>query len=281
MSKNTGLPNSLNFKHNYHFVDDISDRNRTTVIRKIPIHKIKENVFQPRKEFGDLSELAQSIKDKGILEPILVRAKNGNYEIIAGERRFRAAKVVGLKEVPCIEHDVADNEALEISIIENIHRQDLSVIEEAFSYKSLGELYGYTHKEIAEKTGRSRVTVTEMITITQLPESIISRCNEMNIKSKTFLQELVKFKNIDEMNRILDDYLKKPFSRDKVKEERDRKNKKDNKQKNNIKFNILSQDKSIKIQLNIKKSEYDKVKVIDILESLIKKIKENGLEKSK
>ena len=176
--------------------------------------------FQPRKDFGDLVDLTESIREKGILEPILVRPKNGKFEIIAGERRYKAAKAAGIKEIPCIEYDVADNEALELSIIENIQRKDLNVFETAQSLKSLSEIYGYTHEEIAQKIGKSRVTVSELIRISDLPPEISKKCLDLKINSKTFLLELVKLENKEKMIEVLKNYSKKPFSRDAIKQNR-------------------------------------------------------------
>ncbi|MCK4888787.1 MAG: ParB/RepB/Spo0J family partition protein, partial [Candidatus Aminicenantes bacterium] len=155
MAKKVGLPDFVKSRHDNHFVEEISSRTRTSIIRKIPVEKIVPNLMQPRKDFGNIDELARSIGEKGILEPILVRAKDGKFEIIAGERRFRAAKIAGLREIPCIEFEIPDNEALELSIIENIQRKDLNVYEKAYSLKSLSDIYGYTHEEIAKKLGKS------------------------------------------------------------------------------------------------------------------------------
>ncbi|MGE5342783.1 MAG: ParB/RepB/Spo0J family partition protein [Candidatus Omnitrophota bacterium] len=282
MSKKSGLPDFVKSKFDNHFVEEISIRTKTAVIRNIPIDKIIVNVFQPRKDFGDLNEMADSIKEKGILEPILIRPKNGKFEIIAGERRYRAAQLAGLSEVPCIEHDIADNEALEISIIENIQRKDLNVYEQAFSLKSFSEIYGYTHEEIAQKIGKSRVTVTELTRITDLPKEILDRCIELNINSKTFLLELVKLENTDQMMELLRDYSEKPFSREKIKEKR--KNEKENKSEENVKdfkdfkFNFVSEDKAIKIKFDIKSQNANKDKIINILEKLIEDIKGNKIK---
>ncbi len=174
-AKKVGLPTFVKSKFDNHFVEEISNRTRTPIIRNIPLQKILTNEQQPRKDFGELGEMAESIKEKGILEPILIRPKNGQFEIVAGERRYKAAQMAGLTEIPCIEYDIADNEALELSIIENIQRKDLTIYEQAFSLNSLSEIYGYTHQEIGQKIGKSRVTVSELIRITDLPEDILER----------------------------------------------------------------------------------------------------------
>jgi ParB family chromosome partitioning protein len=279
-ARKVGLPDFVKSKFDNHFVDELSARTRTPVIRNIPIDKLTANVHQPRKDFGDLAELADSIKEKGILEPVLIRPKNGKFEIVAGERRFRAAQIAGLTEIPCIEHDIADNEALEISIIENIQRKDLNVYEQAFSIKSFADIYGYTHQEIAQKIGKSRVTVTELLRITDLPEEILERCMELKINSKTFLQELVKLESIEQMKEMLDNYSEEPFSRDKIKQKRkaQKENKPTEKSVKTLRFNLTSEDKSVKIKFDIKSQEADKNKIINILEKLVSDLKEDKVK---
>jgi len=279
-ARKVGLPDFVKSKFDNHFVEELSARTRTPVIRNIPIDKLTANVHQPRKDFGNIEELADSIKEKGILEPILIRPKNGKFEIVAGERRFRAAQMAGLSEIPCIEHDIADNEALEVSIIENIQRKDLNVYEQAFSIKSFADMYGYTHQEIAQKVGKSRVTITELIRITDLPEEILERCMELKINSKTFLQELVKLENIEQMTEMLDNYSEEPFSRDKIKEKRKAQKEKKSAEKSvkTFRFNLTSEDKSVKIKFDIKSQENDKNKIIAILEKLVSDLKENKVQ---
>jgi ParB family chromosome partitioning protein len=279
-ARKVGLPDFVKSKFDNHFVEELSARTRTPVIRNIPIDRLTANVHQPRKDFGDLAELADSIKEKGILEPVLIRPKNGNFEIVAGERRFRAAQIAGLSEIPCIEHDIADNEALEISIVENIQRKDLNVYEQAFSIKSFSDIYGYTHQEIAQKIGKSRVTVTELIRITDLPEEILERCMELKINSKTFLQELVKLESIEQMKEMLDNYSEEPFSRDKIKEKRKAQKEKKTAEKSvkTLRFNLTSEDKSVKIKFDIKSQEADKNKIINILEKLVSDLKEDKVK---
>lgn len=279
-ARKVGLPDFVKSKFDNHFVDELSARTHTPVVRNIPIDKLTANVHQPRKDFGDLAELADSIKEKGILEPVLIRPKNGKFEIVAGERRFRAAQIAGLSEIPCIEHDIADNEALEISIIENIQRKDLNVYEQAFSIKSFADIYGYTHQDIAQKIGKSRVTITELLRITDLPEEILERCIELKINSKTFLQELVKLENIEQMKEMLDNYSEEPFSRDKIKEKRKAQKEKKPVEKSvkTFRFNLTSEDKSVKIKFDIKSQEPDKNKIIDILEKLVSDLKKDKVK---
>ncbi len=270
MPKKVGLPEFIKMKHDYHLVDEISLRTKTPVTRIIPIEKIIANQLQPRKDMGDLNELTESIREKGIIEPVIVRPKEGHYEIIAGERRFRAAQKAGLNEIPCIEHDIPDNEALELSIVENIQRKDLNVLEQAQSVMSLAEMYGYSHEEIAKKIGKSRVTVSELIRITDLPSDIKQQCLDLAINSKTFLLELTKVEDPEKMAAILSQYSQKSFSRDEIKQQRKGQTSKIEKSTAKIvKFNFISDDKNIKINFHCRRENVDKENIISVLERLI------------
>ncbi len=284
MSKKVGLPDFMKMRHDYHLVDELAQKAKSPIIRNIPMEKILANEFQPRKDMGELNELMDSIKEIGIIEPIIVRPRDGNFEIIAGERRFRAAKLGGLKEIPCVVHDIPDNEVLEMSIVENIQRKDLNLFEESNSIKSLADIYGYTHQEIAQKVGKSRVTITELIRLTDLPVCVRDRCLELSINSKTFLLELVKTENEQEMMAILEKYGNEAISRDELKKHRREgtqilgKSGKEKVEKvtRNIKFKFISDDKSIKINFNFRR-ECGREAIVDILKKLIRDIEEKKI----
>jgi ParB family chromosome partitioning protein len=140
------------------------------------IHSIRPNPFQPRREFSgtELSELASSIEQQGVLQPLLVRRSNGGYELIAGERRLRAAKLAGLQQVPVVIKDVADTKVLEMSIIENIQREDLNPLEEAEAYHRLIAEFDLTQDETANRVGKSRPAVANILRLRHLPEPIKS-----------------------------------------------------------------------------------------------------------
>lgn len=150
---------------------DSGDKNLTAII---DIFKIIPNPNQPRKYFDEdeIEELAQSIKEQGILQPILVREKGAKYELIAGERRLRAAKKVQLKKVPVIIKNVNDEEALELTIVENLQRENLNPIEEAAAYKTLAAQFSLTHEQIAKKVGKNRATITNSLRLLELPKKI-------------------------------------------------------------------------------------------------------------
>ncbi|GAB6168753.1 ParB/RepB/Spo0J family partition protein [Clostridium carnis] len=140
----------------------------------IDINLIKSNNEQPRKAFDNekIAELAQSIKEHGIVQPILLRKQGKNYIIVAGERRWRAAKLLSLKEIPAIVMDLTEKEVLEISLIENIQRQDLNPIEEAIAYKRLLNEFDLTQEELSKRIGKSRVTITNTIRLVNLCDTV-------------------------------------------------------------------------------------------------------------
>ena len=141
---------------------------------KVKISKVGPNKDQPRKQFDEdaLMELADSIKQFGIIQPLIVQEKNGFYEIIAGERRWRAAKLAGLKEVPVIVKDYSDLEVVEISLIENIQRENLNPIEEALAYKRLLNEFNLKQDEVAERVSKSRTAVTNSMRLLKLDERV-------------------------------------------------------------------------------------------------------------
>lgn len=191
MSK-AGLPIGVKMRHDSHYVEQIASRSRS-VGRTIPITAIFPNPEQPRTEFGDLTELTESIKEKGVLEPLLVRpTEDGKFMIIAGERRWRASQLAGLTDVPCIEMEVDDKGLAEIALIENLQRKDLTVWEEADGLAALKDKFGYTQDEIAQKISKGRTTVTELLTIAGLPAEVREKCREMNISAKAMLLEVAR-----------------------------------------------------------------------------------------
>ncbi|MDP7344462.1 MAG: ParB/RepB/Spo0J family partition protein, partial [Alphaproteobacteria bacterium] len=157
--------------------DSVNAETRTNAARVLPIASLRAGRLQPRSEFDDaeIDSLAESIRRQGIIQPILARPakdSDGDYEIIAGERRWRAAQRAGLHEVPVVVHFIGDQDALEISLIENLQRQDLNIFEEAEAYQQLVSEYGNTQEEVAQALGRSRSHVTNTIRLLALPAEI-------------------------------------------------------------------------------------------------------------
>ena len=165
----------LNNDQDMNFVEEPNNIKRSKTLSLIPIEKIQPNRNQPRKTFSEeeLTELKNSIESKGLLQPIIVREKGGYYEIVAGERRWRAAQLAQLHEIPALIKELTDIEVLEIAIIENIQRSNLNPYEEALGYKQLLEKFNYTQEELASNLGKSRVYITNLTRLLNLPDSVL------------------------------------------------------------------------------------------------------------
>lgn len=149
-------------------------------VRQISMDEIYPNPDQPRKEFdlASLKELSDSIKIHGLLQPILVKPSGGEYLIVAGERRFRAAQLLDMKQIPCIIQDCSEQEMAERALVENIQRSDLSPVEEGFAYARLIQEYHLTQEQVAERVGKARTTVANLLRVIQLPERILQLIRE-------------------------------------------------------------------------------------------------------
>jgi ParB family chromosome partitioning protein len=143
-------------------------------LRQLPVSRIQRGKYQPRREMDEtaLEELANSIRAQGVIQPIIVRAIGNNYEIIAGERRWRAAQLAGLTEVPAIIRDIPDDAAIAIALIENIQRENLNPIEEAIALQRLIDEFGMTHQQAAVAVGKSRTTITNLLRLMTLPDYV-------------------------------------------------------------------------------------------------------------
>lgn len=194
MPAKRGLPSTLKMRHDRHYVEELASLRGAPIGKMIATEKLEPNPQQPRMDMGDLADLIASIKEKGILEPLLVRPSEvgGRYMIISGERRYRAAIEVELREVPCIEMDVDDREVAEIALIENLQRKDLTPYEESEGFLALIERFGYTHEEVAQKVGKSRSSITEALSIASMPADVREQCQAANINSKSLLLQVAR-----------------------------------------------------------------------------------------
>ena len=214
-----GLPTEIKMRHDAHYVEEFVKTHRT-VGKIIPINQIEPNPEQPRVEIGDLTELSSSIKQKGVLEPLLVKPvrETGTWMIIAGERRWRAANLAGLTEVPCIELDLDEKSIAEIALIENLQRKDLTLWEEADGLAALAAAFGYTHDEIAKKISKSRTTVTESMTIAGIPPEIREKCRAADITAKSTLLEIARQFDDAAMSEFVDRIAAKSLRREDVRQ---------------------------------------------------------------
>lgn len=214
-----GLPTERRMRADSHFVDNITSARLAAVGRMIEIDKIDPNPSQPRREMRGLDDLVVSIRERGILEPILVRPfGNSRFQIIAGERRYQAAKQVGLSMVPCVELEVDDRGCLEISLVENLQRRDLTAFEEAEAITRLLEEFRYTHEQIAKKLGRSRTSITETLSLHRMPERVKEECRRADISTKSTLMEIVRQPSEEDMLALVRAIAYEQLTRDQVRE---------------------------------------------------------------
>ena len=272
-SRRTGLPDRIMMRHEGHFVDLVTSRTKIPQIRMISVEMIDPNPRQARITLGNIKELMASIREKGILEPILVRPKNGRYEIIAGERRYVASKKIGLKELPCIEMDVEESEAMELALIENLQRKDLDPFEEADGLHALSENYGYNHEKIAKKIGKARSTITETIHLKRIPGEIRILCKNHDISSRSTLLEISKQKSKNDMAKLISEITKRDLKREDTRE-LSKIIKGKTKRTKNFVFNYSSTEKGkYKLRMEFRKEDVSKDEIIRILREVIDKLR--------
>ena len=194
------------------FIENDNEENGGAV--KLKISEIEPNRSQPRKDFDEeaLGELADSIAKHGLLQPILVRPLTlGGYEIVAGERRYRASRMAGLTEVPVIIRELTESETMELALIENLQREDLSPLEEAQGYNVLISEHGFTQEEVAKSVGKSRPAVANALRLLKLPESIAAYLKEDKI-SAGHARALLTLPNEEIMQEVCNQIIKNDFS---------------------------------------------------------------------
>ena len=173
-----------------------------TGVVTLRLSEIEPNKEQPRKVFSEeaLNELADSIKEHGVLQPLLVRPlSTGGYQLVAGERRWRASRMAGLQEVPVVIRDMDEEQAMEIALIENLQREDLNAIEEASGYKLLMERYGMTQEQVAKRVGKSRPAIANALRLLHLPQTVITMVEEGEV-SPGHARALLAF---EDQNKLL------------------------------------------------------------------------------
>ena len=194
------------------FIENDSEDNNGSVTLKIS--EIEPNRSQPRKEFDEkaLSELAESISKHGLLQPLLVRPLPlGGYQIVAGERRYRACRMAGITEVPVIIRELGDTETMEIALIENLQREDLTPIEEALGYKVLIDEHGFSQEDVAQSVGRSRPAIANSLRLLKLPQSILDLVSDGKI-SAGHARALLTLEDEKLMQELAEEIIKKDLS---------------------------------------------------------------------
>jgi ParB family transcriptional regulator, chromosome partitioning protein len=276
VSKRVGLPVTLKMRHDAHYVESLTSYSGAAVGRMIPVEQIRPNPEQPRKALGDLRELTESIREKGVLEPLLVRfmPREDCYYIISGERRYHASRAAGLREVPCIEKMADDAETLEIALIENLQRKDLTPFEEADGLHRLAEQFDYTHDDVAKKIGKSRTAVTEMMLLRHIPEDMRKKCIEHGILAKTMLVQIAKQPTEKKMQEMLAKILQGGLSRAEARRESNADHEVPAKPQPFI-FHYEPENQAFRFRLQFKKSQVSREELVRTLREILSQLEGN------
>ena len=273
MTMKRGLPERATMRHDAHFVEELTRRSGRHIGSMIPLELIEANPEQPRTNPGNLEELAASIREKGVLEPILVRSIGPNrYQIISGERRFRAASMAGLDEIPAIEFDVDDKETLEIALVENIQRKDLTPFEEAEGFLLLQQRFGYTHDRISQVIGKSRTTVTETLLINDIPDRIRAMCREAGIANKSVLVQIARAGDEEAMERVLRRVALGELSREELRKQTAAPEPKKAGRPKNYTFQLKDKSLPFTLSLSFKKARVEKAEIVAAVRELLRRL---------
>jgi len=253
-------------RHNAHYVEEIISRTGAAIGRMIPLEEIQPNASQPRKDIGDLQGLTDSVREKGVIEPLLVRflPESGKYMIISGERRYHAARAAGLYELPCIEKDVDDAETLELALIENLQRKDLTPFEEADGVQALAGGFGLTHEEIARKVGKARSSITELLSLRSIPDEIRASCLEQGVLSKSQLLQVARQPNEGKMRDLVRRFALGMLNREQARAERN-----PDAQPRRAVFRFVPPAKEFKLVLQFRKNTVERNEIIAALRRII------------
>jgi ParB family chromosome partitioning protein len=268
-----GLPERVQMRHDAHYVETLAASAAVPVGRMVPIEQIDPNPEQPRQAMGDLSELIASVREKGIIEPLVVRQRGTRYQIIAGERRYHAAGQVGLHDLPVVVRDVDDTEMLELALVENIQRKDLTPFEEAEALTNLAQRCGYTHEDLAKRLGKSRSSVTESLALHNMPAEVRKVCRLAGIVNKSTLLQIVRQGDSQKMLALLEKIASQgSATRDQVRKETQKP--KAGRPKA-FTFNFKPQNKSFTLRLSFAKKNASKDEIIHTLEGILDELRKS------
>jgi ParB family chromosome partitioning protein len=263
-------------RHDEHYVDQLTGPAILPIGRMASIDLIDPNPDQPRQSMGDLSELMASIAEKGIIEPLIVRTRGERFQIIAGERRYQAAVQVGLHELPVVVRDVDEAEVIELALIENIQRKDLTPFEEAEALFSLADKNGYTHEDLAKRLGKSRTSITESLALHKMPEEIKNLCRLADISSKSLLLQVVRESDPKEMVALIERLTRDGHAtRQKARDEAASKRSKRGRPKAFV-FSYRPPTKAFNLRLAFAKGRVERDEIIVALEDILQELRRKG-----
>jgi len=266
-------------RHDAHYVESLTSYSGAAIGRMIPVDQIRPNPEQPRKSIGDLRELTDSIREKGVLEPLLVRfvPREDCYYIISGERRYHASRAAGLNEVPCIEKMADDAETLEIGLIVNIQRKDLTPFEEADGLHRLATQFEYTHEDVARKIGRARSSVTETLSLRNIPEALRKKCIEHGVNSKSLLLQIARQPTEKKMVEMLHRILQGGLTRDEARKER-RDEQTGPQRPQPFIFQFEPENETFRFRIQFKKSHVSRDELITTLRGILSQLEGSSSE---
>src|SRR5213595_2909159 len=271
MPAKRGLPSTVRMRHDEHYVEALTSSAGAPIGRLVPIDRIDPNPSQPRQVMGDLAELIASIAEKGIIEPLVVRQRGDRFQIVAGERRYQAAVQVGLHELPVVIRDADETEMLELALIENLQRKDLTAFEESEALHGLAESCGYTHEDLARRLGKSRTSVTESLALVGMPEEVRNLCRLADISSKSLLLQVVRQETPEKMTALVEKIASQGgATRQEVREAVAKP--KPGRPKAYI-FAYRPPTKAFNLKLSFAKSRVSRDEVIDALEAILKELR--------
>ena len=267
-----GLPDTIAMRHDEHYVEALAASAGTPIGRLVAIEQIDPNPNQPRQVMGDLSELIASISEKGILEPLVVRQRGERFQIVAGERRYQASVQAGLRELPVIIREADDTEVLEIALIENLQRKDLTPFEEAEALHGLAARCGYTHEDLARRLGKSRTSITESLTLFNMPEEVRTLCRLADISSKSLLLQVVRQDSAEKMTALVEQIASGGATT--RQEVRQATAKPKAGRPKHFTFAYRPPTKQFNLKLSFAKSKVQKDEIISALEAIIQELRE-------
>jgi ParB family transcriptional regulator, chromosome partitioning protein len=268
--KPRGLPDNLRMRHDAHYVETLAAPSGAPVGRMVPIESIDPNPDRPRQAMGDLAELISSIAEKGIIEPLIVRQRGARYQIIAGERRYHASVQAKLSELPVVIRDVDDGEMLELALIENIQRKDLTPFEEAEAMQGLASKFGYTHEDLAKRLGKSRTTITEALSLTGIPSEVRKVCRLAGITNRSLLLQIVRQGDPQKMLALVEKIASQGATREQLRKEAEKP--KAGRPKSFV-FAFRPATKAFNLRLQFNKRNASKDEVISALEEIIQELR--------
>jgi ParB family chromosome partitioning protein len=258
-------------RHDEHYVEALAASAGSPVGKMVPIDLLDPNPGQPRQVMGDLSELMASIAEKGVIEPLIVRQHGNRYQIIAGERRYHASVQVGLRELPVILREADEVEMMELALIENLQRKDLTAFEEAEALQQLAQKCRYTHEDMARRLGRSRTAITESLSLNSMPAEVRNVCRLADISSKSTLLQIVRQTDAKKMLALVQKMAAQGVvTRRDVRAETTAP--KPGKPRQFV-FSFRPPAKTFQLRMSFRKGRVEKAEIIEALENIIRELR--------